>query len=360
MKFIHCADLHLDSKIDELPLAKSRQRREEILLSFERLIAFAVDNKVTAVIIAGDMFDTSKISSKTKGTVIHAIKSHPNIDFLYLSGNHDESNFIADLEEVPENLKIFGNEWAYFNYGDTVITGVVFDGKNNNLIYDTLSLLPEKKNVVVLHGQVAGYKSNENAEIISVPKLKDKNIDYLALGHIHSFSEGVIDNRGKYVYCGCLNGRGFDELGEKGFVLIDTDGRGVSYDFVPFSDRQLYDFEYDVTGKDNWFAVKEEIISTVKGNYAKSSLIKVVIKGKHDAEFEVDKNGLALRLNENFFFAKVYDRTELEINIEDYATDKSVKGEFIRCVFESDLSPEMKSRVIMCGLSALKGEEFSL
>ena len=167
------------------------------------------------------------------------------------------------------------------------------------------------------------------------------------MGHIHSFNEGVIDNRGKYAYCGCLNGRGFDELGEKGFVLIDTDGRGVSYDFVPFSDRQLYDFEYDVTGKDNWFVVKEEIISALKENYAKSSLIKVVIKGKHDAEFEVDKNGLALRLNETFFFAKVYDRTELEINVEDYATDKSVKGEFIRCVFESDLSPEMKSRVII-------------
>ena len=53
-------------------------------------------------------------------------------------------------------------------------------------------------------------------------RLKEKNIDYLALGHIHEYSQGQIDLRGKYAYSGCLEGRGFDELGEKGFILIDV------------------------------------------------------------------------------------------------------------------------------------------
>lgn len=360
MKFIHCADLHIDSKIVELSAAKSKIRREEILRSFERMVDFAASEKVRAIIIAGDLFDTSKITVKTKGTVLYTIKTHPDIDFLYLSGNHDESNFIDDLERLPSNLKIFGNEWTYCYYENVVIAGVRFDGKNNNSIYDTLNFPHDTKNIAVLHGQIAGYKSNVNAEVISLPLLKDKKIDYLALGHIHSYAEGKIDDRGKYAYCGCLNGRGFDELGEKGFVLIDTDGKGVSTSFVPFSDRQLFDFEYDVSGKSDWFAVREDIISLLRENYPETSLIKVIIKGVHDADFEVDKTGLTTRLEEIFFFAKVYDRTELKIKIEDYADDKSLKGEFIRCVLDSDISSEMKNKVIMCGLSALKGEEYSL
>ena len=66
MKIIHCADLHLDSKIDTIPTDKARVRRDEILRTFEKLCAYAVKNDVSAVIIAGDMFDTSRVSIKTR------------------------------------------------------------------------------------------------------------------------------------------------------------------------------------------------------------------------------------------------------------------------------------------------------
>ena len=74
MKFIHCADLHLDSKIDTIPAQKSKIRREEIVNSFERLCDYATENAVTAVIIAGDMFDTERVTSKTKARVIKAFE----------------------------------------------------------------------------------------------------------------------------------------------------------------------------------------------------------------------------------------------------------------------------------------------
>jgi len=207
-----------------------------------------------------------------------------------------------------------------------------------------------------MHGQIAGYKSEEAAEIISLPRLKDKNIDYLALGHIHSYSEGVIDSRGKYAYSGCLDGRGFDELGDKGFVLIDTNEK-LTTGFIPFSSRNLYEHEFDVTESSNWYEAIEVLIEELKTKYDKKSLIKVVLKGTHKPDFYIDKDNLTDRLNEIFFFAKVYDRTELEIKPEDYIHDKSVRGEFVRAVWESDLSTEEKHRVITCGLNALKGEE---
>ena len=86
-------------------------------------------------------------------------------------------------------------------------------------------------------------------------------------------------------------------------------------------------------------------------------MIKVVLKGGRKTDFDIDKEGLVKKLNDKFFFAKVYDKTELLVSIEDYAMDKSVRGEFVRAVWESNLTAEEKSKIIMCGLNALKGEE---
>jgi DNA repair exonuclease SbcCD nuclease subunit len=209
-----------------------------------------------------------------------------------------------------------------------------------------------------LHGQVAGYNSNEKAEVISIPKLKEKNVDYLALGHIHSYAEGVIDNRGKYAYSGCLEGRGFDETGEKGFVLIEVVDKKANYEFVKVSTRNLIEVEFDVSEYPTYISAREDIINKLNEKCDKNDLIKLVVKGEVSPDFNFDKIGLNLVLNERFFFAKIKDKTTLKINLEDYAHDKSVRGEFVRAVFDSNLSDEQKNSVIACGLNAFKGEDF--
>lgn len=356
MKFIHVSDLHLDSKIDGIPTDKSRIRREEIIQSFERLIDFACQNSVSAIIIAGDMFDSAKITIKTKSRVIECIKNHSEIDFLYVAGNHDEFTFLSD-QDLPKNLIAFENEWKSIEYGQYVISGINLNSLNEKTIYDTLNLNKEKTNIVAIHGQIVGYNSNEKAEIISIPRLKDKGIDYLALGHIHSFSVGKIDDRGEYVYSGCLEGRGFDELNDKGFVLLECKNSKIEKTFIPFSTRNLYEIEYDVSDKSTFYELSEFIKNDLKEKISSKSLVKIILKGKHKTDFYIDKFSLSQKLNDMFFFAKVYDKTELEVSISDYEFDKSVRGEFVRAVWESDIDSQRKSKIIMCGLSALKGEE---
>ena len=357
MKIIHTSDLHLDSKIDGIPTEKSRIRREEVVASFEKMVEFANQNDVRAIIIAGDMFDTSRVTIKTKERVLGTIKKYRNIDFLYVAGNHDEINFLSLTDELPCNFFVFNDEWSTVDYDNIVVAGVNLNSVNQNAIYDTLTLDANKINIVVMHGQVAGYNSNQNAEIISIPKLKNKNIDYLALGHIHSYSFGEIDERGNYAYSGCLEGRGFDELGQKGFVLLDCADGKVNTTFVPFSTRINYEKEYDVTSVDTFFELVDLVKQDLANTFNSSSLVKVVLKGEHKPEFYIDKAMFEKKLNDMFFFAKVYDKTELVVNPVDYELDKSVRGEFVRAVWESNLTKEQKNKIIMCGLSALKGEE---
>lgn len=356
MKFIHTADTHFDSKIEILPTEKSKVRRDEVVHAFERLSDYATENGVTAVIIAGDMFDTARTTLKTRGRIIQAISKNSGVDFLYLSGNHDSDNFIDQALDLPENLKIFKDEWTSFRYGNVVISGIKLAGSNFKIACDSLNLSKTDVNIVALHGQAYFYENN--AENISISALKDKNIDYLALGHVHAYSDGEIDKRGKYAYSGSLEGRGFDEIGVRGFVELNVVEGKVQTEFVKWSVREFYEHSYSVENATDWYQTREEIIKTLTEKYPPQSIVRLILVGGRDTSFDIDKKNLELRLGERFFFAKVYDKTEIRVNIDDYATDKSVRGEFVRTVWASELSEEMKGKVIMCGLNALKGEEF--
>lgn len=356
MKIIHISDLHLNSALNAFTGEKAKTRKDEILITFEKIVEYATNNQVLAIIIAGDMFDTSKVLSRTKNRVLHAISSNKDVKFFYLKGNHDQDSFISSLESVPENLYVFDDEWKYFDLGGVTVCGICINSVNSSSIYNSLSLNETDVNIAVMHGQVAGYvNSSEEGEIISIPRLRDKYIDYLALGHYHSYSQGEIDLRGKYVYSGCPDGRGFDETGKKGFVLLDIDGKKVNHTFVPFSSRELFELEYEIDQNVSWYDTQSKIANDC-ANLPSGSIAKVVINGVHDLDYDVDIESLQDKLSRILFYSKVVDKTQLKLTQDDYMLDKSVRGEFVRSVMESDLSDELKNKVVLLGLKALKGE----
>lgn len=356
MKFIHCADIHLDSKMEtNLSSQKAKERKKEILNTFENMIDFANQNNVTAIIIAGDMFDTSRITNLTKSRVLNIIQKNPNLDFLYLSGNHDESNFIGLIQDIPKNLKVFNKTWTTFEYDNIIVTGSIIDENNSATIYDTLNLNKDNFNIVVMHGQTSKYNSSQKAEVINLTKLKNKNIDYLALGHIHSFVQDTLDKRGTYCYSGCLEGRGFDECGEKGFVLLDIQNNQLDINFIPFSKRQLIEIRYDITNNNNWFDIEDNILNLTK-DISKDNLLKITLTGKYNIKLEKHISMLEQKLDK-FYFAKIKDESVLEVTLKDVEKDISLRGEFIRKVLSSKLTDEEKEQAILVGLKSLFGED---
>ena len=181
MKIIHCADLHLDSKMTaNLTKEQAKERKNEILRTFTRMVDYAKKNSVKAILIAGDLFDTRNVSAMVRNTVRDVITQNEEIDFLYLKGNHDDDNFLSKLEEVPENLYLFSDQWMTYAYGNITITGSELNAVNSVSAYNSLVLDHDTFNIVTMHGQLAGYRNKDKAEIISLDDLKNKNIDYLA------------------------------------------------------------------------------------------------------------------------------------------------------------------------------------
>ena len=365
MKLIHTADLHLDSELSaHLDKERARMRRAEILDTFRRMITWAEENGVSAVLISGDLFDTKSVRKNTQNLVLSEVTGHPDIDFYYLRGNHDEDGFIEDLEDrIPANLKLFGPSWVKYEAKEdprVVITGAEYSEAHPEL-YATLSLDPDALNIVMMHGQETASGSKNDADVIRLKELRYRNIDYLALGHVHSFREWALDSRGTAVYPGCLEGRGFDEAGEKGFMLLETSegSREIRRTFVPFAKRTLYRIEIDVTGADSTAeTLRQTEAEIARLGVTSDSMVEVLLTGSRNAEGEFDPLQIETALSGRYFFSRVKDHTKLSVDYGSYEKDESLKGEFIRTVRDdASLSEEEKNIVIRFGIQALRGEE---
>ncbi len=357
MKLIHCSDLHLDSRMEtNLPAEKARQRNREICQTFVRLVQYAMGNGVSVIMIAGDLFDTQRISATTAGIVLDAITHAPDIDFLYLCGNHDESTQAFRSHTLPDNLKRFSSDWTSYTYGDVTISGVELTGDNYQAIYDSLPCVASGQHIVMLHGQVSSAMGEEE---ICLNALKNKGIHYLALGHLHSYQQSPLDAEGVYCYCGCLEGRGFDECGEKGFIELNTDSGILRSKFVPFAYRTLHEVSVDITDKTTAPELARAI-AAAGSDISAQDLVKFTLTGQYTLDTQKDLRYLADSIQGAFYFAKVKDESHLQLAPEDYIHDVSLKGAFLRLVMASDRSEEEKERMITCGIQALRGEEVML
>ena len=352
MKLIHCGDIHLDSRMESnLPREKARERNAEMCATFTRMIPYGLDRGVRVMLIAGDLFDTCRASTRTVQYLLDRMADAAEMDFLYLRGNHDEGLDPFDGLERPKNFKTFDDRWTAYRYGDVVISGV--EPEDWDTYYETLELNPEDTNLVMLHGQVS---TQTGRELICLPKLRGKHIRYLALGHIHSHQEEPLDLEGRWCYCGCLEGRGFDELGEKGFVLLEAGHGRVKSEFIPFATRTVEEIPVDITN----LSTVTQILGAMEqagSGIPSSSLVKFTFTGTHTLETQRDFKFLEKMLESRYYFVKIKDESRLEIAREDYEHDISLKGEFIRMVLASDKTEEEKERIIRFGIQALLGQE---
>ena len=353
MRLIHCSDLHLDSKMEaNLTPQQAKERSGEICTAFARMVRWAQENQVRAILLAGDLFDTRRVSAKTADFVLNTMENARDLAFFYLRGNHDDSRDPFAGRALPGNLYGFGSQWSSYRMDEVVITGLELDRDNWERCYGELKLDADDMNIVMLHGQVATQPGEEQ---ICLPRLRRKHIDYLALGHIHSFRRERLDDRGQWCYCGCLEGRGFDECGEKGFVLLDIKQGRVESRFVPFASRQLWEVQVDISDCITITQLRQALETAAEG-ISGESMVKFTLVGSYTPETQKDLGFLTRLLNQQFWFARIKDESRFRMERSDYEHDASLKGQFIRLVMASDRSEDAKARIICAGLQALAGE----
>lgn len=368
MKIIHCADAHIDSRMEsKLDKAKASIRRDEILDTFCRIGDYAEKQDARAVIIAGDLFDTKSARIGAQNRVLDSIKNHPDIIFYYLKGNHDEAEYFE--KDTPDNLVIFYKD-GITKYTlktpsgkNVAITGIVPGADGFGRAYSELSLEYDDINIVVMHGEAGEYGGKNKAESIDLSKLKDRNIDYLALGHYHSFTRDDLDGRGQYCYPGCPEGRGFDEPGECGIVELDINEETshIDINFVPFAKRTVFIEDVDISECMTTPEIDKLIEDTVR-DYAitEDDILRIVLTGETDVDIEKDIEHIRRKFADSFFYFELKDKSRTAIDYDEFLHEASLKGELVRLLKEEDLSEDERGAIVRCAILALKGEEIVL
>ncbi len=352
MKFIHIADLHLGARTEaKLDAKKADQRRGELIATFASIAALA-DAEGAAILIAGDLFDAKHPLKKTVNAFLDIVRLHPNVRFFTLPGNHEGGEFPA--ADIPENLSVFGNRWQTYSYGDTDIHGVAPEGA---LSLEGFSPNPERRNVVLLHGAIREGERGEAGEI-PLGLLRDRGIDYLALGHYHSHRSERLDSRGIYAYSGTPEGRGMDEAGECGFLMVDTTHSPTAVAFHAAAKRQIHIVELDITGAEGQAPAILALAKEKTAHIPAGDLLRIVLVGGLSPDCpRPSPERLQEALATRFYYLEVKDKTTLAINPGTYRDSLTLKGEFVRQVMASDMSDEERSAVLRVGFAALCGEE---
>ena len=354
MKIIHTSDLHLCSPLTaKLRGAQASERRRELADSFSRTVRDGIEMGVSAVIIAGDLFDSRKVSRKAVSSAIATIEAAEKITFFYLPGNHEGDALLESGLPLPENLKIFGSDWTYYT-----LDNVTFAGRSEcaDGMFDTLTLDHGKINVAVLHGELRDRSASPAS--IGLKEASGRGISYLALGHYHTYGVVSLADGSDAVYCGSPEGRGFDEVGELGYCLVETDGTGVSHRFVKSALRSIRIVNADVTGAATQSEVERRCADALKG-IPSSDLVRIVTVGERSPELRIDTDSIERRFYDGYYYFEAKDSSRPRIDPEDYKNDRSLRGEFIRSVLADDrLDEAMREKVIACGLHALMGESY--
>lgn len=353
MKIIHLSDLHLGSKIGTFPKEIANRRKNLIRERFRYVVNYASQNNIKIILLTGDIFDSDSPIKKDKDFFYEIIEENSNIDFLYLKGNHDLNSI---HNRTLPNLKLFKNEWTSYRYDNVVINGIEMDESNFKSLYSTLLLDKNDINIVLLHGQISNTIVPNN---INLKSLNDKNINYLALGHVHQYQCGILENDTYYVYPGCLAGRGFDETGQKGFVVLDIEDKIIKHKFYVCDGEEINEITVDVTNAKSI----NDIYLIIKNKYllSKDEIYRINLVGAINSDIEDLVEDLYLRLAKDVEYLSLKDNTVKTFDIEKYKDEVSIKGEFVRNVLKSNsLTDNEKVKVINLGLRALDGKEYDL
>lgn len=336
VKILHSADMHIGA-CESFLGEKSKERQSETLITFENSVRLAQEKCVSVYLIAGDLFDSFNIDFAYIRRVLSIISDYPEIRFVYAAGNHDPYSPASPLREMklPDNLHIFDTSDSLFTFDDikTRVYGRSF-AEACDKGAPAFSILPpddEYINILCIHGDLGNTAAEYNP--ITPAFIEKSCMDYAALGHIHKRTEPAMLGGTYYAYCGCMEGQGFDESGEKGVYIGDVSKHGVNLDFYPLSRRLHVRESVDISGVSTSADAADAVLAFIEEKYGQGhydNLYRITLKGRVPENADLSAKEIAVRLGEKVYYAKVKDATAPDINLELAAGEPTLKGLFIK------------------------------
>jgi DNA repair exonuclease SbcCD nuclease subunit len=235
-KFIHAADVHLDSPLRGLSKYESapvESIRNACRKAFENLVDLAIEEKVAFVLLAGDLYDGDWKDYSTGIFLSHQMGrlGKIGIPVFAVAGNHDAANRMTKALDVPANMKIFSSrkvETIRLDNCSVVIHGRSFGTQHvdKNITVEFGAAEKGAFNIGLLHTSLDGREGHATYAPCKIDDLRSKGYQYWALGHVHK--QEFVSEEPHIVFPGCIQGRHIRETGPKGCVLVTVEDGSVN------------------------------------------------------------------------------------------------------------------------------------
>ncbi|MEO4002115.1 DNA repair exonuclease [Mesorhizobium sp. CAU 1732] len=263
-RFVHAADIHLDSPLRSLALRHTDLAEligNATRQAFVRTIDLCLDEQVDALVIAGDLYDGDQTSMKTARFLAEQLRrlDQAGIRVFIIRGNHDALSRITKELVLPDSVKVFGGRAEAIAIDrapgrvPVVIHGLSFAQPHapENLLGRFRPVVDGAINIGILHTSLGGSRDHDLYAPCSLFDLQATGFHYWALGHVHkrSTAEGAC----AIVMPGMPQGRDINEAGPKSVTLVTiSDDRSIRLEEHFTSVAQFERISIDATGLDDW------------------------------------------------------------------------------------------------------------
>jgi DNA repair exonuclease SbcCD nuclease subunit len=231
VKFVHAADLHVDSPmlgLDRYEGAPAARLRGATRRALENLVTLCIEERASVLLLAGDVFDGSWKDYSTGLFFVAQMTRlrEAGVPVVLVRGNHDAASSVVKALRLPENVKELSSKKAEtfeLEGAKIAVHGQSFHGRvtKEDLAAGYPDRIPGMFNVGLLHTSLDGREGHEPYAPTSLATLRARGYDYWALGHVHA--REIVSTDPYVVFPGNLQGRSVRETGPKGASLVTVE-----------------------------------------------------------------------------------------------------------------------------------------
>lgn len=373
IRILHTGDIHLDSPFSRLSPEQSEERRGELRQTFSRLMALVREKEIDIVLIAGDLFDRAYVTAATADLLIEEFSACPGCRFFIAPGNHDPytPGSLYASGRLPAHVHVFTEEslaCVTLEELGVAVWGWAFTGERHEGMPLSGQTVTDRRllNLVCGHCDFAVPLTRYAA--VSAPDLAGFAAHYAAFAHRHIPTEPKKEGPCLWAYCGCLEGRSFDEPGRGGAYLVTaTQGEDgawcLAYERLTLSQRQYAVAEVDITGVSTKSEAAQRILYEIREKgYDENTALRVIFTGTTPPDFAVPQEADAKEWN--LYHIELIDRTIPTFDDATLANDPTVRGALYRYLLPqlTTGTPKERSnaaRALRMGLAALAGNDIT-
>lgn len=338
IKIVHTADLHLGAPLSVFG-DYAGKRQEDLLATFDAIIDLALELPADLVLVAGDLFNAVKVQAALAARVAGAFDklSRRNIPAVLVPGTHDhlesqESVYrryslsdaiILDEPQVVEPFPLSVKGQEIYLYGFAYSHGRSAQALNSMRRRPGPGL-----HIGLLHCavKVSPAWEVESKDIpVEEKELMALGLDYLALGHYHTYREFSKDGMVRACYPGSPEGINYQEPGDRFVAVVEVNNGEVKVTPRPVNRKIVMERRYDMTG----LASRAELLNLLSKERDKRVILRAILQGA--VEKPLDLSGLYLELQEEFAHLELLDNTSVYNSalIQQWSQERTIRGLFL-------------------------------